>query len=335
MKIDLEKLLGSTRYNLRRNHLISNCPFCGKDGHFYLNIEKIFKKKDDGAYKNAFDCKRCLEKGNLVKLLKQLDKEHLLDGEQIDLNKKLDKKLIVKTIEPELDLSVPDKKLPVGFKRIYKDDYLSSRGFTKKQFERYIIGETKTLFKYQGYIIVSVEEENNCKGYLGRSRLSRVEIDEINQQYREGGSKQKYLRYRNSDNTDFSKLILGYDEIDFLTKTMILTEGFFDKVSVDKVIDGELTMKCGCTFGKNISEYQIQKLKNKGIENVILIQDPDAVNDSKKIAFRLNSEFNVLVGFTGSKDLGDSTTKEIINVLNNLKTPEQYFIETVLKKKLA
>ena len=336
MKKDLKILFPGSRLNSRKNHIIATCPYCGKPDHFFLNFTKAFNKID-GVHVACWDCKSCSEKGNLPSLLIQLKREDFLEEESIDLNKQLKNLITASEKEKEIEiLEMPKKKLPIGFKRLYEDEYLESRGFTEEHFRLYKVGRTDLLFKFRDYIIFSTEENNICRGYQARSMLSKENIKEINK-YRE--SKKKYLRWVNSKYTDFGKLVGGYDELNFLTEVVVGVEGLFDKVSVDNYLNllFQQEMKCIYTFGKSISEEQIIKIKNKcsSIHTFILIQDPDAVGESKKSSSLLQRYFdNVFIGYTGNKDLGDSNDKEIEYVFNNLESPSSYRINKVLKREL-
>jgi 5S rRNA maturation endonuclease (ribonuclease M5) len=338
MKISFEEILLNATLNRRGDHFICDCPFCGKQGHLYFNKIKALKRDEFGKYLNCWDCKKCGESGNLTKYLKEVGLLSLLQGESIKHS--LNKIKLIKNDETVnlSELDVPDKKLPVGFYRIFKSRYLKSRGFVSDDFKKYKVGRTDNVFKFEKYLIFSIEEEHKCKGYIARSFLSKEKIKEINEEYKNRGLKKKYLRWINSENTDFSKLLGGIDEISFGTETAILVEGLFDKKSVDSVLklDFDYTVKCCFTFGKSISEYQIAKLIRKNVKNLVIVQDPDAVKDSKKVAFRFSSYFdNIKIGYTGNKDLGDSNEKEVLSVFANLKNKLEFNAGFVLKRELS
>lgn len=340
MKIDWGNLLPDSRRNRKGDHIITDCPFCSSKEHFYINTEKMLRKNELGLFVGSFDCKKCGEAGNIVKLLGKLGRIDLLEGESIDFKGKLCKKIDVTSNTEEIEEieETPNKKLPIGFKRIYSCDYLESRGFTSEDFKKYVIGTTKLISQYEDYVIIAIVEDGYVKGYMARSKLSKGEIKLINNEYKKIGSKKRYLRWSNSKNTDFSKLLFGIDEIGFQTSTCILVEGIFDKKNVDESLglDYNLEMKCVSCFGKNISITQIRKLKNKGIKNVILVQDSDAVNTSKKHLMELKRNFiNVKAGFVfGDKDLGDSSVEEIQNIFENLKDVNEYLLSFIEKKQL-
>ena len=334
---DVRELLGYSIFNSKGDHIIANCPFCAKEGHFYLNIFKVFQKSGT-KYKNCWDCKKCSEAGNLAKLLTKLKKLHLLtEGKFVDLDKPLVNKLKAIEVEEQESLEIPVNKLPIGFRRISSDPYLEGRGFTSREFEKHVLGRTKLKPSLKDYIIISLQERSQCRGYLCRSTLSRQEIDRINAEYEHQGIRKKYLRWTNSLDIQKSKVLIGYDEIMFTTEWVVLTEGFFDKVKVDQVLDLDSSdkIKCCSTLGKAVSSEQIRKLQLRGVTKVIIMQDPDAISESKRLGLTLMDEFEeVLIGYTGSKDLGDSSYKEVLKAFDSLKNPHDFSMSMVRKVKL-
>ena len=47
------------------------------------------------------------------------------------------------------------------------------------------------------------------------------------------------------------------------------------------------------TFGKKISKFQIKRLLDKGVKDIVLLYDPDAVEQSKQYSLELNKYFLV------------------------------------------
>lgn len=304
------------------NHLVTDCPFCNKKGHLYLNFERAFQKVGN-YYIGCWDCKKCGENGALPKLLKALDRLDIIGGwKDVEIGKKIENKILISRNEElvEEDLLATKKQLPLGFKRVYEDKYLESRGFVSGDFEKYNVGIISLLSKYKKYIIIAIMEDNECKGYVGRLTV-------------EDDTKKRYL---NSSNTQFSKLLFGINELVEQTRMCILVEGLFDKFNVDKLLglDDQLHVKCCATFGKKVSKYQIAKLQNKGIEKVILLYDPDAVKDSKKYATTLSKYFEVEVGFTKDKDPGDMDYEELTYILNNCEDPLNFGLSKIQKRSL-
>lgn len=302
------------------------CPFCKHKDHISFILSDNI---------SSFNCRHCYAKGTLFKLFKQLNRLDLISPFFKVYKNKIENKFLKE--EEEISLETLDKQLPYGFERIYEDDYLTQkRGFIKEHYNTYIIGKsTKHHILKQDYIIFIVIEDNMPKGYVARSKKNKEEIKKINEQRKESGLP-KYLRWKNSD-ADFSKLIFGIDEIKIgITHTMILVEGITSKANIDKLLNlfNNEEIKCGATFGKILQPIQMLKLKQKGIVNIIILYDPDAVDYSKEYSLKAERYFNVKVGFLKEKDPGDLNEEELADVLHNLQNPLQFGISKLNKKTL-
>lgn len=318
-KLELS-ILESILINPKRgssNHFICDCLFCGKEKHFYIQ-----------KFTQLWDCKKCGESGNINKLLFKLNKTYLLQGKRIFLKTKLEKisNLIVEMSEEEVDYSLPQIKMPAGFKPFkVENSYLKGRNFDLKHYKFWGVGETKILNKFKNYVIFPVKHLGVNVGYIARSILKKDELDELKKKGVE------IPRYQNSKFADFSKMLLGFDEVDSETNTLFLVEGLFDKYSLDKNLKlyNQSDFKACCTYGKSISDRQIDLIRTTNVKNVILIQDPDAVPETRKSSHKLSIYFNTLVGFSGDKDLGDSSRIEIDEILNNLTSPFRFSLDKV------
>lgn len=311
--VDLKDLLINPSLN-RRGQYICDCPFCGKEKHFYISKAT-----------QMWDCKKCGESGNIYKLLKQLNKTYLLGGTTIEERESMTSIKVwleeqAESDEIELE-ELPVKKLPVGWKISRKSTpYLLDRGITPEDCERYNIGATDLYRKYKNYVIIPIYDDGKIRGFLGRYGAKHVPQDK--------------LRYNNSVGTNFAQLLFGYDEIvKGKTMTVILVEGIFDKIAVDKVLRlWEIDeIKCVCTFGKKISPEQQMKLVQKGVAKVILLYDFDAIKDIKKYGLELEEYFVTSITFTNKKDIDECTQDEALEVFSNLKRPRE-FNEDVIGK---
>lgn len=295
------------------SHYICDCPYCGKSNHFYIN-RGINKK----GIIHGFDCKKCQEQGSIIKLLTFLGKLFLVGEYKSYDVKKIHSTIGLKSITEEEEVIVESKKrpLPVGFKRIYEDDYLNGRGLSEMDYLKYRIGKTKLINFLKEYIIFSVDEGGVSRGYIGRYT----------------GKDKNEIRYRNSKYTNFGELVFGLDEITEETETLIIVEGLFDKISLDNILhlNNSPKTKSGATFGKKISLTQIAKIKAKGIKNIILIYDYDAILEMKKYGLILRANFeNVLIGFTMNKDINDSEEEEVLSIFDRLKDVQHFVKKTV------
>lgn len=312
---DLRSILVNPQLNSRGQY-ICDCVFCGKERHMYVNKET-----------QMFDCKKCGVSGNIYKLLKHLDKFYLLEGSTVENRETIVKlrSLLRNEIEnDEIELNeLPVIKMPAGWKVLSKStDYLKSRRITSEDCKRYKIGTTSLFEKFNNYVLIPVFDNGKIRGYVGRYGDKKVPKNK--------------LRYNNSVGTKFSELLFGYDEISKNTSTVILVEGIFDKIAVDKFLQlwENEEIKCVCTFGKKISSEQLKKLKIKGITNVILLYDFDAVKDIKRYGLELEKYFSTSITYTSSKkDIDECTKEEAYDVFKNLKKPEEFNIDVIGKLK--
>lgn len=300
----------------RTNQYICDCPFCGKESHFYIDKTS-----------QLWDCKKCGESGNIYKLLRFVDKLYLLQGATIEERETIQSVrqslAVVDEDENEAEsVTLPSVSMPVGW-RIFKggNSYLNGRGLSNAEIVRYEMGETRMFKKYQNYILVPIRDGGEVRGFIGRYAAKHVPEDK--------------LRYNNSVGTEFGSLLFGYDEIIAgETNTVILVEGIFDKISVDRFLglwDGP-EVKCVATFGKKISGVQINKLIAKQIRRVILLYDFDAVKDIKRYGLELEKFFITDITFTAkSKDIDECTPEEAVEVFSRFYKPKA-FAEDVIGK---
>lgn len=302
---DLRDLLINPKLN-RRGQYICDCIFCGKEGHMYVNKET-----------QMFDCKKCGEYGNIYKLLKQLDKIYLLGGSTIEVRESIQSLREVINEELESDVEelkkIPVVSMPAGWKVSSKSTkYLLERGITPEDCIRYNIGSTNLFRKYENYVLIPIYDDGKIRGFVGRYGAKKVPENK--------------LRYNNSLGTEFSQLLFGYDEINEKTKTVILVEGIFDKIAVDKFLKlHEIDeIKCVCTFGKKISEEQSKKLRIKGVTNIVLLYDFDAIKDIKKYGLELENYFITSIVYTTKKDIDECNEEEAMKVFSNLQKPREF-----------
>lgn len=305
--LDIVKSLLTGVKDNHKSEIISNCPFCNKEKHFYIN-KTTFR----------FDCKKCGETGGIKKFLHHFGKSYLIGEKVVNVSFKAKGINEAESIE-ELDLTTKKVLLPIGYKRIYENEYLETkRGFTELDFLHYQVGKTKTIKKYVHYAIFPIYENKICVGFVGRCDSNSKDLG----------------RYNNSIGTKFNRLFYGYDDINLNHDTVMLVEGLFDKRRMDKYfkLKGITNVVCLATFGKKISEYQIAKLKKfKQIQVVIICWDYDAVKEMKKYAFELKKFWNILLTYTFLKDVDECNDLEVESIFDKLQEPTEFFMKNLLK----
>lgn len=298
MKLSEEKLRSLLIKPFRNgNNFTANCPECGKR-EFGIAINK------DNHPFNCFRKKKCGIEGNIYNYLKltgqrikELPEEKSTQNELLNLN--------FFQNEQENLLYLPQIKKPLGFKRIYSDEYLESRGFAKQDFETYEIGETNLVRKLKNYKIILLYQENKLVGYVARTVYNKQICEE-----------KGIPRYRNSD-SDFESILGGYDQLD-QSDTVILVEGIFDKIAADKKLNTNTSILA--TFGGKVTDNQIKLLRKKGIKNIILLFESDIIEQIKRYSQKLSIHFNVLIGDLPRGEDPDSLSTEALNeIVNNNK----------------
>lgn len=327
---ELFGLLGHTT-PATKNNVVGTCPFCGKADHFFINT--ITQK---------WDCKKCGRDGGIFTLLKHFGKLYLLEGTQVDHQKKLALlREFMEEYNEEEETAVPDRKMPMGYRRLqWEDDsdftyYLRKRKFTKQDFEIYRPGYTELKQKYEGYVLLPIDRDFSIKGFMGRY-IYHDNSDGDPRLYNPLAAEK--LRYENSKETPFASLLFGYDQIDYRTKNLILVEGGFDMVGLTTELNlhTEPEFKCCSTFGKKVSKEQIKLIKRTNVKDVFLMYDGrDAINDMKRRAFELEqADLRCHVCYLYPNDPADSTAAELLQSLHNAKRPKEFWMDKINKRKL-
>lgn len=336
MKLSIDELKGLFngvgQLDHRKENLIGvKCPWCGDD-EFGISLSDNHRF---GCYRK----KACGVVGNIFTLLRYLGKQIIDVRPSFEPRQRLENKLAIEEKEA-IDLTLVDVSMPTGWKRTLDHPYLNERGFITEDYNRFEVGTTRIDSRFKDMVIFKVPQNGTNKGYIARSIKSKKEIDTINKRFKEQGSDEKILRYKNSGATDFSKLLLGIEEFTEDTATAILVEGLFDKVNTDRVLrlTEEDEVKCCCTFKCGASPEQIYLLQQSGIDTVVLLYDPDVIDEIKKAAWNLDQYFNVHIGYEESgKDPGDMSEEDFDKVFDNLRTPSQFDASKInvleLKKK--
>lgn len=313
-------------------NLITKCPFCGKDGKYgiYIGKETTRKKR---FMSHCFSC-QCSTL-TLNQLLEVIGRPDLMLYPTTNIEERLENTLFKMEEAEEINDELKPIELPDFYKRCFCNEYLQSRGFMFDDFEYFPVGTTRGLNpRYRGYVIFPVIDEGQNVGFVGRHVWSKKEIDTHNQKAKYNGE-YKILRFRNSTENDFVKLLYNIDSIsEGVTDSVIIVEGIFDVVSLTRKLnlyDNE-AITVVATFGKKISLVQIYKLQCKGVNSVILAYDGDAVEAIKKTANELCPYFDVLIADIpdASKDWEDLSNNEIYQIFSHgLKTPLEYKLSKI------
>lgn len=326
---ELKKITGQDlRFDTRKKNLYGTCPKCGEE-EFGISLS-------DNHRFGCFRKKNCGFRGNIFTLLSFFNKNVFEVKPGYAPRAKLENKLLISD-EQDIDLTLPDCPLPLGFKQFTEEsEYLKNRGFVKADYAKYKPGFSSDP-RLKDYVIFPIERGGVIKAYIARSNKPKEEIEQLNTLYKLQGLKKKVRRYVNST-SDFSKILLGIDETTENTTTAILVEGLFDKKNVDDklMLDNQEEVKCMCTWKCGCSIEQIFLLQQSGIDTVVLMYDPDVIDEIKKTAFELESYFHVWVAYNeNGLDPGDMTAEMFDDVFGSLKTPSQFNLTKMSVRKLT
>lgn len=274
-------------------------------------------------------CFKCSYKTSLFNYLRTIKRLDLIEKTSASYTD------IIKSVREESRVSQKSVNvcdLPRGFKRCYFDDYLDERGFTPEQYNLFQVGSS-TDIRLRNHIVFPIYQNGKLSSWLARSRYSKQWHKENKEAFKRGESR-LVLRYYNSDGTEFSEILGGLDEIDEYVDTVILVEGITDKANVDRLLDlyrEKSDKKCCFTFGKNLSEDQLNLLIKKGVKNLILMYDPDALEEIEQFALLYSNKLSILCAKLKDKDPGDLNVEEIDEVLNSLYTPIEFYFNNLKK----
>lgn len=295
------------------------CDECGKSEKF-----AILFVNDSGIT----HCFHCGKKNSLWNFLKNTNRSHLIERNSVSVKDEL--KSLDSEVEKEEIVEQQEIGKPRGFKRIYFDEYLNSRGFTEEQYNILKIGES-TDIRFLDHIVFLIYNNHKLVSWLARSRKSK-EWHKQNIKDFKAGKARLVLRYYNSDDTEFSNILGGYDEIiEGKTDTIILVEGITDKANVDRklFLYHSPDMKCCFTFGHNFSENQAKLLKRKGVKNIIMMYDPDALKEIEKFSLEYWKYFDSVKAarLRDGVDPGDET--DFTDIINNLYSPLDFYFTNI------
>lgn len=297
------------------------CPVCGKSD----KIGILFTK--EGGVVNCFH-ENHYKKSLRVYLL-TIGRADLVEQyvESVSVNRKI-QNIFEDTEEETVETFLPEKRLPIGFRAIQSHTYLDERGFLPYHYSLFKPGITKIDPRQLDNIIFQIFDPRGVRvAWLSRSTKSK-EWHKANLQKFKDGETELKLRYDNSPNTDFSKILGGLNELTENTHTVFIVEGLFDKTNVDIELRLDLSeeVKCLFSFGDSISEDQISLLKGyKNLKNIYLLYDYNTIEQSKQCGVMIEAELDceVKVGeiVTEGKDPGNMTAEEIIQVVEKSVFP--------------
>ena len=293
---EIARETGAKRDGGGKNLIVPRCPFCGKTGGkfgIYIGPETTRRKPFMG---HCFSCGASTR--TLGQLLEAIGRMDLMVAPTADIAAPLENLLLLPHEPEEIDDGLVPVALPDFYRRTFRHPYLQARGFCPDDYGYLPAGTTgKANPRYADYVVFPVIDGEMTVGYVARHTWPKEDIDAYNRRAKHSGG-YKILRYRNSTENDFSKLLYNYDAVRAgETDTVILAEGIFDVIALTRKLElyDNPRVAAVATFGKKISDVQVYKLQAKGVRTVVVGYDGDAVEAIKRTAERLRAYFEVFI----------------------------------------
>lgn len=318
-----------------KNLIVPSCPFCGHEGGKYgIYIGKETDRKKP-FMSHCFSCGKSTF--TLEQLLKELNRTDLMIDETFNFNtiKNMDDFSFMNDSEIEIDDELSVVEMPECYTETNKNLYLERRGYTARDYKYFPVGTTRGMnFKFDDYVIFPIVDNGDYVGYVSRHTWDKTDIDDYNKKAKRTG-KYQIMRYKNSTENDFVKLLYNYDSvIEDETDTVILVEGVFDVIALTRTLNlyDNHSIAVVATFGKKVSDTQIYKLQSKGVKTIIIGYDGDAVEAIKRTGEMLNEYFEVFVADIAdpTKDFDNMNFWEIYDTFAyDLKTITEYRLNKI------
>ena len=275
--------------SLKGNEQAHHCPFC--------NHHK--KKLQVNLDTQRWHCWVCDSKGRSIQsLLRKLNVDVRDLNRLKDIYGEDDYTLVAKDeYVAKLQLPAEFKQLhfkPKGFNPEYNQaiNYLKERGITQADIVKYNIGYCSEGLYFGRVIVPSYDENGDLNYFVARSYY-----------------KEERMKYKNPPvNRD---VIVFENQINW-NEPITLVEGVFDSFSVKR--------NCIPLLGKFLLSKLKNKIIEKGVKEVTILLDSDAISDSvKHTDYFIKNGINVKNIIPKGKDAGDMGFKAVRELLKEAK----------------
>lgn len=295
-------------YNISANQLRSApCPYCERsdsDLRLYCKSEQDLQDLADRGIENLVtykfaSCHHCSHYFSFFDFARFHDKmtydeakEYLESGTGFEKTRE-ERKTDTSTPYPDLIHLTYDAK-----------EYCTSRGITDEMISKYGILYSVSDFLYNDRIIYYknriffpiYSRDGSICGFQGRAM---------------GESKAKYLT---APWMNKSEVLYGCHEYPDNPHHLILCEGVMDKLGWAKIGANSVA-----SFGKSVSDRQIEILKEINPTTLYLAFDSDAIEYSYDFCEKHGHRFNIKIVLMPDKDADEMTCDELANALVNAR----------------
>jgi DNA primase len=275
--------------SLKGNEQAHHCPFC--------NHHK--KKLQVNLDTQRWHCWVCDSKGRSVQsLLRKLNVDIRDLNRLKDIYGEEDYTLVEKDeYVAKLQLPSEFKQLhfrPKGFNPEYNQaiNYLKERGITQADIVKYNIGYCSDGLYFGRVIVPSYDENGDLNYFVARSYY-----------------KEERMKYKNPP---VNRDVIVFDNQINWNEPITLVEGVFDSFSVKR--------NCIPLLGKFLLSKLKNKIIEKGVKEVTILLDSDAISDSvKHTDYFIKNGINVKNIIPKGKDAGDMGFKAVRELLKGAK----------------
>jgi DNA primase len=274
---------------LKGNEQAHHCPFC--------NHHK--KKLQVNLDTQRWHCWVCDSKGRSVQsLLRKLNVDIRDLNRLKDIYGEEDYTLVEKDeYVAKLQLPSEFKQLhfkPKGFNPEYNQaiNYLKERGITQADIVKYNIGYCSEGLYFGRVIVPSYDENGDLNYFVARSYY-----------------KEERMKYKNPP---VNRDVIVFDNQINWNEPITLVEGVFDSFSVKR--------NCIPLLGKFLLSKLKNKIIEKGVKDITILLDSDAITDSTKHTdYFIKNGINVKNIIPTGKDAGDMGFKAVSELLKGAK----------------
>jgi DNA primase len=275
--------------SLKGNEQAHHCPFC--------NHHK--KKLQVNLDTQRWHCWVCDSKGRSVQsLLRKLNVDIRDLNRLKDIYGEEDYTLVEKDeYVAKLQLPSEFKQLhfkPKGFNPEYNQaiNYLKERGITQADIVKYNIGYCSEGLYFGRVIVPSYDENGDLNYFVARSYY-----------------KEERMKYKNPP---VNRDVIVFDNQINWNEPITLVEGVFDSFSVKR--------NCIPLLGKFLLSKLKNKIIEKGVKDITILLDSDAITDSTKHTdYFIKNGINVKNIIPTGKDAGDMGFKAVSELLKGAK----------------
>lgn len=307
----LDKL--NVEYRMRGDIVALKCPIhdSTKIGNSTIKLDcGIFKCWSGGCHETYGSSILGLIRGCLSKDLKEPVEMQAVINFLMDPSFKLDNTRTVVTHNTDI-VYMDESKYPSV---TIPSKYFVNRKFSPEILTKFKIGDTNT-FPYNDRAVVPIRHDNGkLLGFSARSHFEKCPKCEYHHSRFQGCISDDYeyahmfKKWIHSKGTQKSKTLYNIENT--VGPKVAMVEGPSCVWRLD-----EFGIQAVACLGKTVSPYQMDLLKQKGVEKILFVSDNDDAGKEFKNSFVMNyyGKFDIYLPILTAKDISEMSTEDIKN----------------------